>query len=200
MTGQQVDDLLRLVEAHDGAAPLFIGLDGRSGAGKSTLATALATALGASSSILVVEGDEFYAGGSGATWDARSPAENADRVIDWRSQYGALTALRTAGTATWRPFDWESPGWDADFAPMADPVSADLADLVLVEGVYSCRPELHDLLDLRVLLATPEEERRRRLHGREGDAYRNDWEARWGEAEDYYFCVVMPPARFDLVL
>lgn len=39
-------------------------------------------------------------------------------------------------------------------------------------------------------------------HGfsREGEAYRTDWEARWSEAEDYYFSAVMPPSTFDLVL
>jgi hypothetical protein len=57
---------------------------------------------------------------------------------------------------------------------------------------------LHDLLDLRVLLAIPRAVRRRQLVGREGLAYRTDWEARWSGAEDYYFGSVMPSERFDL--
>ena len=75
-----------------------------------------------------------------------------------------------------------------------------LGSVVVLEGAYSCRPELHDLLDLRVLLDIPPWVRRRRLLEREGDAFRADWEARWSAAEDHYFGTVMPPERFDLVL
>ncbi|HSP28368.1 MAG TPA: hypothetical protein VLN74_07450 [Ilumatobacteraceae bacterium] len=70
----------------------------------------------------------------------------------------------------------------------------------MLEGAYSCRPELHDLLDLRVLLDIPHDIRRRQLLGREGDSFRADWEARWSAAEDHYFSVVMPPDLFDLRL
>ncbi len=72
--------------------------------------------------------------------------------------------------------------------------------VVLLEGAYSARPELHDLLDLRVLLDTPTEVRLRRLLAREGESYRADWLARWSGAEDHYFGTVMPIERFDLVL
>ena len=71
---------------------------------------------------------------------------------------------------------------------------------MILEGAYSCRPELHDVLDLRVLLDTPCDVRRQRLLEREGEAYRSEWEARWSVAEEYYFGTVMPPSRFDLIL
>lgn len=70
----------------------------------------------------------------------------------------------------------------------------------MLEGAYSCRPEMHDLLDLRVLLDVPHALRRRQLLEREGAAYRTDWESRWSAAEDHYFSTVMPPDRFDVVL
>jgi hypothetical protein len=42
--------------------------------------------------------------------------------------------------------------------------------------------------------------RRERLLRPEGERYRAEWEARWGEAEDLYFERLMPPESFDVVL
>lgn len=89
---------------------VFVALDGRSGAGKSTLAAGLAEAcrtLGVT--VTVIGGDDFNAGGTAECWDQRSPARNADQVIDWRRQRRVLDDLRLHGNASWYPFDWEAP-------------------------------------------------------------------------------------------
>ena len=178
-----------------------VGLDGRSGAGKSTIAATVAEALRAEgTSVAVVEGDDFYLGGTAATWDARSAAEKVDTVIDWRAQRPLLEALRAGEATAYRPFDWDSDDWDAEERPMGDPVAVEAAPVVILEGAYSCRPELHDLLDVTALLDVPQDVRRARLLAREGDEHRADWESRWSEAEDHYFGSVMPPDRFDLVV
>jgi uridine kinase len=181
---------------------VVIGIDGRSGAGKSTLAANIARTLGSDQvGVLVIDGDQFYAGGSSATWDRRSAPEKADLVIDWRRQYRVLEDLRSSGTAEWHPFDWDADDWDADSVPLApNPIAVQTEPLVILEGAYSCRPELHDMLDLRVLLTAPVDVRHRRLTDREGYEYRVDWVARWSAAEDHYFGTVMTPDRFDLVL
>ena len=151
--------------------------------------------------VTVIEGDQFYAGGSAATWDSRSPVERADRVIDWRRQHQLLSSLRSDGEALWHAFDWEADDWDSDDPPLRSaPIRSVVAPVVVLEGAYSARPELHDVLDLLVLLEVPTEVRRRQLLGREGADYRADWEARWSDAEDHYFHSVMPPTRFDLHL
>ena len=184
--------------------PVFVGLDGRSGSGKSTLAARLADTLHSpdgTSIVTVVEGDQFYAGGSGQAWDRRTVRERAEQVIDWRRQREVLVALRDLGHAEWHSFDWLAADWDCDDVPYAaEPTTADVLPVNVLEGAYSCRPELHDLLDLRVLLDPPTDVRRQQLLSREGEAYRTDWEARWSAAEDYYFGAVMPAGRFDLVL
>ena len=186
------------------AEPFVVALDGRSGAGKTTLATVVANTLDRSdgpSTVTVIEGDLFYAGGSAARWDTRTSVERADQVIDWRRQREVLHSLRTAGSAVWRAFDWHADDWDADTVPLqAEPRRCEATPVVLLEGAYSARPELHDLLDLRVLLDTPVDVRRRQLLEREGEHYRADWEARWSAAEEHYFGVTMTPDRFDLVL
>ena len=172
--------------------------------GKSTLAAAVVASLGAADppvAAVVVDGDGFYAGGTAARWDRRTAQEKADQVIDWRRQRAVLEGLRDWGVATWHPFDWDSDDWDRDPPPFTDlPTTVEAAPVVLLEGAYSCRPELHHLLDLRVLVEAPAEVRRARLVAREGGEYHADWDARWAEAEAHYFGTVMPPDRFDLVV
>lgn len=185
--------------------PFVVAIDGRSGAGKSTLAAAVAAALGPAPdggpAVTVIEGDQFYAGGSAAAWDRRPVAERAAAVIDWPRQRAVLMDLRRHGRAQWHPFDWDADDWDGDEAPLrTEPVHTRAAPIVVLEGAYSARPELHDLLDLRVLLLAPADVRISRLRRRDGDAYHADWAARWTAAEDHYFSAVMPPERFDIVL
>ena len=170
---------------------VVVALDGRSGAGKSTFAARLVEGLDA----VVVEGDDFYAGGSEEAWRGMSPAERAAHCIDWRRQRPVLEALRAARPATWQPYDWET--FDGR---LAEAVTAEPAPIVVLEGAYSARPELADLLDLRVLLDPPDDVRRAQLRGREGDEYVDGWEALWASAEVHHFGVVMPPDRFDLVV
>jgi uridine kinase len=181
---------------------VFVALDGRSGAGKSTLAAAVAEACRSRGiTVTVIESDDFYAGGTAERWDQRSPAQKADQVIDWHRQHQVLDELRLRGSASWHPFDWEAPDWNSERVPLrSTPILMMSADIIILEGAYSARPELHDVLDVRILLDTPAERRRRQLLEREGDRYRTEWEARWSAAEDHYFGVTMPRHRFEHVL
>lgn len=183
---------------------MFVGIDGRSGAGKSILAETVSQnfveAGDGADWVTVIEGDDFYGGGSAEMWDQRAASERVDLVIDWRTQRDVLDRLRRHGVAEWHGFDWDAEDWDSEIVPLAAaPTTARAAPVVVLEGAYSCRPE-HDLLDMRVLLEVPRDVRRQRLRDREGDVYQADWEARWSAAEDYYFGTVMPPERFDLGL
>ena len=172
-------------------APVLVALDGRSAAGKSTLAQQVA----ARTAALVIDGDDFYRGGDDAFWRAHSPAQKVDLVIDWRRQHSLLTTLGRGEPARWRPYDWE-----VDDGRLGPEVHVVPAAVVVLEGAYSARPELAELFALRALLDVPRAVRRARLLQREGERYRAEWEARWGEAEDLYFDHLMPPGSFDLVL
>jgi len=189
-----IDELVRAIAEAAGRddRPCIVALDGRSGAGKSTLAAAARARTGAQ----VIEGDDFYSGGDAAQWDAMSADEKVAHCMDWRRQRPVLESLRRGEAATWHPYDWEV------FTDQlsATSITCPAAQVIMLEGAYSARPELADLLDLRVLLDTEDGERRRRLRDREGDEYLSDWERRWSEAEDHYFGTVMPASAFDLVL
>jgi uridine kinase len=183
---QRIEELRR-----NGPGPVLVALDGRSGAGKSTLAAAVGSRTGA----LVIDGDDFYSGGSDEYWDALDVRRKMDLVIDWRRQRAVLEQLRRGRPATWRAYDW-----DADNGCLGERITAGPVGIVILDGSYSSRPELADHLTMRVLLEVDRDVRRDRLLRREGERYRAEWEARWGAAEDLYFRTVMPPGAFDLVL
>jgi uridine kinase len=160
--------------------PCIVALDGRSGVGKSTLARALAASLGAT----VLDGDGFFAGGVSVR--GNTPAERARDCIDWRRQRPVLESLRTGHGASYFAFDWTA----FDGRLEREPTRVEPRPIVIFEGVYSGRPELADLIDMRVLLRVSEATRVQRLLAREGSI--GPWERQWHEAEDWYFENVAP--------
>jgi uridine kinase len=174
------------------ASPFVVALDGRSGAGKSTLAAALARRLDA----LVIVQDDFYTGGSFADWSGLSAREKADRVIDWRRlRRDALEPLRQSEPARWRTFNWATYEGLSDNFVVAQP-----APVIVLDGAYSARPELADLIDCTVLVVLDDATRRERIRQREGADFADAWHAVWDEAEAYYFTHVRPLDAFDIVL
>ncbi len=171
---------------------LVVALDGRSGVGKSTLARRVAARLG---DCCLIEGDDFYGGGSAAEWDARSAEEKARLCMDWqRLRHEALLPLLAGRSASWHPFNFEAGAGLAEQVRSAKP-----AAIILIDGVYSGRPELADLVDLAILVVADEAARRKRLFQREGTA-QQAWQQRWDAGEDYYFEHIRLKDSFDLVV
>jgi molybdopterin-guanine dinucleotide biosynthesis protein A/uridine kinase len=173
--------------------PYVIAIDGASGAGKSTLAAALALRTGAT----VIDSDDFYSahlpGLDQAAREAMSDAEAAASIIDWRRlRAEALVPLSHRRAARYAPLDWEA--YDGS---LGAPKTVGAADVVIVEGVYSARPELADMVDLRVLLEVPADVRLRRLADQPDPVDRTRF---WDRAEQHYFSEICPPHSFDLRL
>ena len=194
-TRRDIDGVVAAIQGLVGLAsrPRIVALDGRSGSGKSTLAKEIAALVGG----ITIEADDFWAGGANEVWDERSPAEKVALAIDWkRLRAEALGPLMRGEAASWHPFDFESGHGLSDQAITRGPTP-----LIVLDGAYSARPELSDIIDLKVLVEVPEDGlRRTRLVTREGNSYMNDWHSRWDAAEDYYFTEVRPRASFDLVI
>ena len=184
--------------------PVLVALDGPSGAGKSTVAARAAAALAAGAlAVTVVPGDDFFAAEiPGAAWDAWDPRERAARAIDWRRlRRDALEPLLAGRPARWHPFDFAAGARPDGTYPMrADVEERPPAPVVLLDGAYSARPELADLVALAVLVDAPPAVRRARLAAREDPAFLAAWLARWGPAEAYYVTHVRPPETFGLVV
>lgn len=171
--------------------PRVVAIDGRSGSGKSTLAAALAEALRTHGlAVEVIGGDDFFAGGVGI--HPGSARKRAEDCIDWRRQREVLVRLRQGLGARWHPFDWEA----FDGSLETEERRCDPAEIVVLEGVYSGRPELADLVDLKVLVSVADDVRQARLLAREGEI--GPWERQWHEAEDVYFPEMVE--AFDVVL
>jgi uridine kinase len=165
-------------------------LDGRSGAGKSTLAASVARAVGGAH----INVDDFSTGE--VEGDPRTIEDVVADAIDWRRlRAEALEPLLAGRTASWHSFDFVArKGLDSRMNTCAP------AALIVLDGLYSARPELSDLLGLRVLVEAPTPLRARRLAAREGGALMRAWQPIWDAREDYYFSIVRPRDTFDLIV
>lgn len=182
----------------DGKRPFLVAFDGGSGAGKSTLAALLAEALPAA----FVQSDDFYAAHiPDAAWEQYTPAQRYDAAIDWRRlRAEALEPLLAGQSARWHPFDFERPQPDGTYPLSAVLVERPPAEVIVLDGAYSCRPELADLIDFSILVDVPLAVRHRRLAAREDGAFLRAWHARWDVVEAYYFTQVRPASAFDFVV
>ena len=181
------------------AQRLVVAIDGRSGSGKSTVAEAVAQAIGA----VIVPCDDFFAASvSNAEWDRRAPEQRAADAVDWRRlKREAIEPLRTGRAARWFAFDFlAGPRGDGTYPLQRTPTERAPKPVVLLDGAYSARPELADVLDLSVLVEAAPITREARLAAREAPDFLRQWHARWDPAEEHYFGHVRPPSAFDVVL
>ena len=148
-----IGDSLARVHAVTGRA-FVVALDGPGGSGKSTLAREVVAAYDGPAA--VVEGDDFYADLDDdyrAGLDARGGYRE---YFDWqRLRDQVFLPARQGRPVSYQRYDW-------GHARMGDWLTVPGVELLLVEGVYSSRPELSEYADLVLWVATSEEERIRR--------------------------------------
>lgn len=173
-------------------SPLVVAIDGGSGAGKSTLAMKVSSYVDAT----VIHCDDFFSANiTSAEWDTYTPDQRYRRCIDWQRMRSEVMELLIAGkVAFYHPFSFETRDGLASQWVRKDP-----AKVIILDGIYSARPELSDIVHLTVLVNVMPDIRYQRHNSREG----NDdklWHARWDPVEDYYFTEVCPPMSFDLVV
>jgi uridine kinase len=175
------------------AGVIIVAIDGAGGAGKSTLAEGIRKKLDeVSQKISIVRVDDFYRPLHDDERAARDPGYGYRNYFDWQAiRDDALTPLRAGVGARYQPYDWmsgERRGW-VEILP---------TPTVVLEGVYSSRPELRDLVDLAVFVDTPRATRLARMKAR---AQNNPtWIDRWMAAEDWYLENIRPADTADLVV
>ena len=179
--------------------PLLIAIDGGSGSGKSSIARIIAKQLNAT---LITTDDFFAAEITDEGWLNRSYKERAADVINWRSlRSNVLEPLMNGMSASWKSFDYNAgirP--DGTYGISSAVINYFPNDVIILEGAYSCRPELSDLIHLKILVDAPVEVRHERLRKREEKEFLIQWHERWNEAEQYYFREVCPHSSFDMVI
>jgi para-aminobenzoate synthetase len=179
--------------------PFIVAVDGPSGSGKSTIARRTIERLDAA----LIQIDDFFAADiSTEAWRARSPADRARDCIDWmRLREEVLEPLIAGRAAVWHPFDYPAgPRADGSYPMCAEPRRVEPHPIVVLDGAYSSRVELSDLIDLTVLVQASEQTRRARLAEREDARFLEEWHLLWDDAEAHYFAEVRPPSSFDLVV
>lgn len=168
--------------------PVLLAIDGRSGTGKTTFAKIVGSQL----SSTLIGGDDFFAGG--VVVQEKIPEALADSCIDRRRLRRVLKTLKSGQEARFAAFDWNA--FDGRLADTQTHLP--LRPFLIVEGVYAYHPDLRDLVDVSVMMDTPEAERTQRLLAREG--HLSAWERQWFGAEDWYFSTLSRPEHFGFVV
>ena len=170
-TGDAVSLVQKLSEA---GTLVLVAIDGHSAAGKSTLAQTLQRRLEAQ----VVAGDDFYRVMDEAERFSLDAEAGYRRYFDpERLAAEVLEPLTDRRRARYRAYDWAT-GTLGDYKEVAP------RGVILVEGVYSARPELRRYYDACLLVETPPQVREARQKQR-ADAS-EAWLERWEAAERYY--------------
>src|ERR1700678_576000 len=184
-----IGDILARVDPVTGRA-FVVALDGPGGSGKSTLARELEGAYDGPAA--VVESDDFYAD-LDDHYRARLDAKDGYReYFDWqRLRDQVFIPARQGRPLSYQRYDWNN-------ARMGDWLTVPGVELLLVEGVYSSRPELREYADLVLWVITSEKERVRRQFERSQN--QGIWIRRWMAAESYYLENIHQPSSAEVVV
>jgi len=169
---------------------LFVAIDGGAGAGKSMLARGIREHL---ESVSILRTDDFFRPLNEHPI-AQLPAEKLyELYFQWdRMRDEALIPLHGGKTVKFQRYDWSADS-------LLDWVSVEPNEIVLVEGVFSSRPELRPMLDAIIVVDAPRDERLRRVLARDPNSV-SDWLSAWMSAEDWYLNQVRPQDTADLLL
>jgi uridine kinase len=170
--------------------PLVVGIDGLGGAGKSTLANGIDETF--AGCVSIIRCDDFYRPLGGEEFLRLTPEEAYESYFDWcRLRDEALMPLREGKHARYQRRDWSTDRFD-------EWIEVEPREIVIVEGVFSTRPELRSLIDVAVFVETPREERIRRMSVRPQPS--TSWMEQWMAAEDWYLAHIAPHWHADLVI
>ncbi|MBR3415230.1 MAG: (d)CMP kinase [Clostridia bacterium] len=177
--------LSRIKELTENKRRVTVAIDGRCASGKSTLADALAARLGCA----VFHTDDYFLRPEQRTPERlATPGGNVDRErllaeVVLPLERGEETVVRRA--------------YDCKTGKMTPPVETKVGPVAIVEGSYSCHPDLWDHYDLRVFLTVPAEEQMRRITAREGEAAAEIFRTKWIPLEEEYFKAYRISERCD---
>ncbi|GAA4402242.1 AAA family ATPase [Fodinibacter luteus] len=156
--------------------PVVVAVDGRSGSGKTLLGTAVARELGCP----VVHVDAVYPGWDGLSAGVALVTEHV------------LEPLARGERASYPRWDWmrSRPGRTVAVPPGTH---------LVLEGCGSLVPPAVAHAAVRVWVEAPEDLRRQRALGRDGDTYAPHWD-RWAAQEDAVYAASRPWLTAHLVL
>lgn len=153
---------------------LIVSIDGRCGSVKTTLAAELKRVY----SCGLIHMDDFFLRPEQRTAERLArPGENVDHE---RFLQEVLLPLSAGKSFSYRPFSCSS-------GTLTAPVSVSPGRITVVEGSYSCHPQLRGFYDLRIFLSTKNESQLRRITERSGARSAAVFAGRWIPLEEKYF-------------
>ncbi|MFE4518622.1 hypothetical protein ACFRMQ_31080 [Kitasatospora sp. NPDC056783] len=194
---QLVDVAERAKDVADGLLQLsqiqgttrIVAIDGTGGSGKTTLAAAVAGHLDGA---VIVHVDDFYRPMPDPERELLDAEQGYHRYFDWeRLRDQVLIPLRDDQAARYQIYDWTTGQLGAwrEIAP---------GTVVIVEGIYSARPELAPYYHFTAYVDTPRGVCLQRVRARGENS--EEWIRRWRAAEDYYLHTTWPQTRAKLLV
>ena len=170
-----------------GRLRLVIAVDGRCGSGKTTLAAYLRELYECN----VFHMDDFFLTPEQRT--AERLAEVGGNVDYERFLREVLVPLREGRTVVYRPYNCQTQRMEREM--VMEPLAVSV-----VEGAYSCHPDLVDSYDLKVFVDIDAAEQLRRIRERSGEAGAKMFAEKWIPLEERYFATYRIKELCDIVL
>lgn len=172
--GRAADELAACIrELEKKKAQVLVAIDGRCASGKTTFSALLRQRL----SCEVIHMDDFFLRGEQRTKERLSmPGGNVDAE---RFLEEVMKPLLAGEDVSYRPYDCH-----ADI--LKEPVFLRRTKLVIIEGAYSCRPDLWEFYDLHVFLTVDLETQKKRVVARNGAEAAKRFAERWIPLEERY--------------
>lgn len=168
-------------------APLIIAIDGRCASGKTTLADMLCSELDCN----VIHTDDFYLQPFQRTRERYAePGGNLDRE---RLLKEVLLPLSEGKRPLYQPFDCSRMCF-------SNAIRLTEKDIYIIEGSYSCHPELRSFYNLTVFVTTDTETQKQRIRERNGEDRLSDFLNMWIPLEERYFEAFEIESKADIVV
>ena len=171
----RVEEAIALIEAAlAGKERIIVAIDGPCASGKTTLAAELSARL----SCPVIHMDHFFLRPEQRTpVRLAEPGGNLDRE---RFAKEVLAPLREGKDVSYRPFVCAT-------MTLGEPISVPRSPVTIIEGSYSCHPDLREGYDLCLFTTIGSAEQEQRLLAREGREKLEVFKAKWIPMEEVYF-------------
>jgi uridine kinase len=171
LLSESIAAIEKVLEHHDRA---IVAIDGRCAAGKTTLARELEEYFLCNT----IHMDEFFLRPQQRT--AERLAQPGGNIDHERFLTDVLLMLKKGLPFAYRPFDCHTMS-------LQKPISLIPTNLTIVEGSYSCHPELWDYYTLHIFLDIDEALQRQRILARNGADGLAAFNTRWIPMEERYF-------------
>lgn len=165
---------------------LIIAIDGPCASGKTTLTKALKEALNCN----VIPVDDFFLRPHQRTRERLEAAGgnfDKERFIE-----EVLTPLKRGEDFSYRPFDCKK-------GELSSPTEIQHKSITIIEGVYSCHPDLYDFYDYRIFIKTDTDTQLKRLEERNPQLL-NRFITEWIPMEEKYFTAFNIENNCDMVI